>query len=263
MPRSIASGLRGSLAASLSIAVGACSSPDPVTKTEPAHGGAHDTTSAAPSFVNRVWKVERSTGIQPGAFYVFLSDSTLLIASAQGTPALGRWTYAGDTLTLIEEGIAHRATVTKLTSEELSIVLAGRGDSLAITFVPVTGAEATSAMPTTPPSLVATVWKLEDVGGTKVLDDTKPTLTFPEAGKIAGHGSCNRFFGTVEITGTMLKIGPVGATRMACLNESIMQQETTYLRALEKADRYKVEGKTLWVYSASLAKPLRFTREAP
>jgi hypothetical protein len=51
------------------------------------------------------------------------------------TPALGRWEYAGDTLTLIEEGIPHRATVQRLLPDTFAIAFRGRGAPLDITFV--------------------------------------------------------------------------------------------------------------------------------
>jgi hypothetical protein len=50
--------------------------------------------------------------------------------------------------------------------------------------------------------------------------------TTGERGRVAGKGSCNRFIGTVEITGTSLALRPLGTTRMACA-ESVMTQEAT------------------------------------
>ncbi len=94
---------------------------------------------SAPSFVNKVWKVSRSSGVEVGALYVFLSDGTLLIASSHGTPSLGRWAFVSDTLTLVEEGIPHRANVLRLGSGELSIRFADHGAPLDITFTPATG----------------------------------------------------------------------------------------------------------------------------
>ncbi len=89
-----------------------------------------------PGFVNRVWKVSQSSGVEPGTYYVFLSDSTLLITSAHGTPALGRWRQAGDTLSLVEEGIPHMGTVVRLEANEFAIRLAEGGTPLDITFIP-------------------------------------------------------------------------------------------------------------------------------
>ena len=40
-----------------------------------------------------------------------------------------------------------------------------------------------------------------------------------------------------------------------------MDQETKYLRALEGAERFAIEGTTLTVYSQGLDKPLRFVKK--
>lgn len=119
-------GARGSITAVLLLA--ACSRPAP-----PAEAARADST---PGFANRVWMVGEKSAGDPGAFYVFLSDGTLLITSRHGTPSLGRWRYAGDTLTLVEEGIAHPAAVLRQETEELAIRFSGPGEPFEITFVP-------------------------------------------------------------------------------------------------------------------------------
>ena len=88
-----------------------------------------DTT---PALANKVWRV--ASGSDTGAYYVFLSDGTLLIASNHGTPSLGRWSQAGDTVTLVEEGIAHPAAVLEQSDEALAIRLSGRGEPLDLHF---------------------------------------------------------------------------------------------------------------------------------
>ena len=92
-----------------------------------------------PDFANRVWKVAKGSAGDPGTYYVFLSDGSMLIASAHGTPALGSWHYSGEVLTLVEEGLPHQATVLQATPDTLAIRMAGPGQPVAITFVPGTG----------------------------------------------------------------------------------------------------------------------------
>ena len=65
-----------------------------------------------------------------------------------------------------------------------------------------------------------------------MIADSRATLAFPEAGKVAGNGSCNRFTGAAEINGSAIKLGPLASTRMACMSEA-STQETGYLKALE------------------------------
>jgi putative lipoprotein len=113
-----------------------------------------------------------------------------------------------------------------------------------------------------PPPLPGSAWRLDELGGADVLAGTSPTLEFSEAGKVAGHGSCNRFFGTVEISGDSLRFGPLGSTRMACA-EAVLRQEGRYLKALEGAERFGIDGAELLIHSKGLAKPLRFVRKGP
>jgi heat shock protein HslJ len=116
---------------------------------------------------------------------------------------------------------------------------------------------------TPPPSLWGSEWRLQDLGGQVVLDQAIATLAFPQAGQTEGQGSCNRFFGSVEIEKDRIRFGPLGATKMACPGGA-SQQESRYLGALQKAQRYEVRGdNTLLIHTEGMDRPLRFTRTAP
>ncbi len=109
-------------------------------------------------------------------------------------------------------------------------------------------------------SLTGSEWLLEDVGGSGVMDNVQATLAFPEAEKVSGNGSCNRFFGPVKIEGNLITLGPLGSTRMAC-PEAVMNQETKYLNALQAAERFEWQDPYLLLHCKGLEKPLRFTRK--
>jgi putative lipoprotein len=113
----------------------------------------------------------------------------------------------------------------------------------------------------TPPELAGT-WLLEDLAGAGVIDDARATLEFREPGRVSGRGSCNQFSGPVTITGSGVSFGPLVSTMVACA-EALMNQETKYLKALQSAERYSLEGPYLLIYSKGLAKPLRLTHEKP
>ena len=110
-----------------------------------------------------------------------------------------------------------------------------------------------------PFNLTGTEWLLEDLGGAGVIDNIQATLTFPEAGKTAGNGSCNRYFGPAEISGSAIKLGPLGSTRMFC-PEAVMNQEKKYLDALQAAERFEWKEPYLLIYCKGFEKPLRFTK---
>ena len=111
------------------------------------------------------------------------------------------------------------------------------------------------------PDLIGSEWLLEDLCGHGVVGDVQPTIAFPKAGKVAGHGGCNRYFGAVRISGDRIEVEHVGSTRMACL-PPILDQEHRFLGVLQKAKRLEIDGETLLIHSAGCAKPLKFTRVA-
>lgn len=111
-------------------------------------------------------------------------------------------------------------------------------------------------------SLVGTEWVLRDLAGTPALEKPEATLGFPEAGHAAGSGSCNGFAGSVTISGSSIKFGPLTSTRMACMANGIGDQESRYLQALGAATRYELHGEKLLIYFEGSDKPLVFSRAA-
>ena len=110
-----------------------------------------------------------------------------------------------------------------------------------------------------PQYLVGSEWELRDLGGTPVLEDRRPTLSFADPGRITGNGSCNRYGGGADLGDGTIKVGPLAVTKMACTAE-IDAQERAYLAALQNAARLELVGGELVVHSDSLEKPLRFRR---
>jgi len=109
------------------------------------------------------------------------------------------------------------------------------------------------------PDLAGTEWVLRKLCGRDVLDGVRSTIGFPEAGKVAGNGGCNRYFGPVRIAGDRIEIGHLASTRMAC-PPAVLEQEGRLLNALRKAERLSVEGRMLVIHSAGFARPLEFAR---
>jgi hypothetical protein len=106
--------------------------------TPPAKRAQHDSTaptSDSLAFENRVWKVARSATVEAGQLYVFLSDGTLLIASAHGTPALGSWRLSPGGMTMVEEGIPYKVTILRSSADSLAIRMANPGEPVTIELV--------------------------------------------------------------------------------------------------------------------------------
>ncbi|MBX3610083.1 MAG: META domain-containing protein [Hydrogenophaga sp.] len=107
------------------------------------------------------------------------------------------------------------------------------------------------------PDVVGTEWRLQDLHGVKVVDGVQATLAFPEAGRVAGFGSCNRFFGTYTQVGHRMAFGQLGMTRMACPGP-IGEQETRYLAALQQVKGLRLERNELLLEVEGQIWPLRF-----
>jgi hypothetical protein len=91
--------------------------------------------AAVPDFANRIWKVADGSAGDPGTYYVFLSDGSMLVTSPHGKPAIGSWHLSGEMLTLTEEGLPHPAAVFRQTADTFGIRIAGPGAPVQITFV--------------------------------------------------------------------------------------------------------------------------------
>ncbi len=94
------------------------------------------------------------------------------------------------------------------------------------------------------PSLFETHWKLTHLNKKAV---TSEASIFIEESRerFTGSGGCNRIFGVLEIGEKAVQFSGAGSTRMACLEDGVMQREAEFLDALQKATSYKLKGSTL------------------
>lgn len=137
---------------------------------------------------------------------------------------------------------------------------------LAIAFVAgvlVSGCETVSSKPKKEISpaadLIGTSWLATNIVGKGMAESAKSTLDFVEAGRVAGRGGCNRFFGAVTIDGQSIEFGKIGSTMMAC-PPPMMEQEKRYLEALGEAKRFEVKDEMLLVYGTGLDPLIQFTQ---
>ncbi len=103
------------------LALGACSEPPAPAKV---------------SFIDQVWRVSESSTVARGMLYVFLSDGTLVLASANSKPAFGSWKSAGAGLTIIEEGQPYKAEILKLSRDEFHLRIHNPGPPVELSLVP-------------------------------------------------------------------------------------------------------------------------------
>jgi heat shock protein HslJ len=115
-----------------------------------------------------------------------------------------------------------------------------------------------------PPGLVGPTWQLLAYNNGRnavqsVMSGTQPTATFGADGQITGSGGCNTFSGPYRSTSTLLSIGPLAATQMAC-DQPIMDQEMAYLAALQRTSTYRFDAGRLVLSGDGGATQAEFTR---
>ena len=101
----------------------------------------------------------------------------------------------------------------------------------------------------TPPNFEGTSWKLDTYLSSidhlvSPMSTTKLTLEFKD-GRISGSSGCNSFFAKYTVEDKSMSFGLIGATKMYCSNQGVMEQEQTYFMRLESVKSYKIEGNKL------------------
>jgi heat shock protein HslJ len=143
--------------------------------------------------------------------------------------------------------------------------LLGLGACAAVRVPPDTRVGAPS--PAAASALMGSEWRLLDLHGRPALDGVSATLAFPknlpQEGRLHGHGSCNRFSGSVSVdTNHHMQIGQIASTRMACPGP-VGEQENRYLAALQQVHHFDIQGPQLLLYVQGQNLPLRFERTGP
>jgi uncharacterized membrane protein len=88
-------------------------------------------------FVDRVWTVVESPG-GPGDLYVFLSDGTFVKAAKEAVPTVGKWSWDGKQLTVIESALPYTADIDSLTGTYLKLTIHFMNKSYVVGLVPAT-----------------------------------------------------------------------------------------------------------------------------
>ena len=110
---------------------------------------------------------------------------------------------------------------------------------LILTLLAITSCANSTEVNMTEFELTDTEWWAEDIDGKGVIDTSHPTLHFLEVGRVAGDTGCNRYNGSVEISGASISFGPMAGTRKACA-PSLMDQEMKFYQAIAKVVSWEV-----------------------
>ena len=95
------------------------------------------------------------------------------------------------------------------------------------------------AAPSSP--IIGPAWRLERIDGEATLPTPEANLTLTPDGRALGSASCNRFTGSYRLAEGRLSIGQIASTRRLC-PPPIQAQEDRFLRRLDAAERYRLDG---------------------
>lgn len=97
--------------------------------------------------------------------------------------------------------------------------------------------------------LSGTSWVITHVGNLELVESPPATIRFT-AGQLSGATGCNRFTGSYALNTTVLTLGQLATTRMACA-EPMMTQENLLLAALKGHFGIALEGDVMTITSPS------------
>jgi len=110
-------------------------------------------------------------------------------------------------------------------------------------------------------TLGGVTWRLEDLAGHGVIDNSHVTIEFLPDGKVTGSGGCNRYSGSATLKGPQITFTPLASTMMACSPE-LMDQEMRFFAALGKASTVSFDKTgALLIQVNGEPKPLLFRKE--
>ena len=104
-------------------------------------------------------------------------------------------------------------------------------------------------------ALTGTPWRIVEVTGKRAPADAR--ITF-ERGNISGAAGCNRFFGTLAVNATDLRIGPLASTKMYCAGR--MDAELAVMAALARVKTASRTGEVVELRDEGGAPVLRLSR---
>ena len=98
--------------------------------------------------------------------------------------------------------------------------------------------------------LTGKVWALTELKGMPPVAGAGISAQFNSDGNVSGSAGCNRYSGTYTVSGNSITISSSMATTMMMCDESVMEQESAYLKALAEAKTYAVKGDQLTLTDA-------------
>lgn len=87
--------------------------------------------------------------------------------------------------------------------------------------------------------LVGDEWSAVLIDGIPVVSAPQPRLRWLDENRVSGSGGCNQFVGRSQLAFDRIALGPLAATRMACV-AAPQGQEDKFFKALELTRRIRL-----------------------
>lgn len=99
-------------------------------------------------------------------------------------------------------------------------------------------------------SLAGTSWNVMNINNGReaivgIVSGSTVTMVFDADGRVSGSTGCNQFTASYSIDGDALRFSPAAATRRACADPAVDEQEQAFLRAFESVATMRFEGARL------------------
>jgi len=96
-------------------------------------------------------------------------------------------------------------------------------------------------------SLAGTSWSVVNINNGRqavvgMVSGSTVTMAFDTAGRVSGTTGCNQYTAAYRAEGDTLRLSSVAATRMACADPAVDEQEQAFLRALKSVATLGFEG---------------------
>ena len=103
-------------------------------------------------------------------------------------------------------------------------------------------------------------WVVEDINRGGNVAGSRGTLNFAPDGSVSGKSFCNSYRGTYTLTGETLSISPGISTLMACVPESLMNQEKLFTTLLAAVRRFEMTSDGALILHAGDGRTIRARR---
>lgn len=158
--------------------------------------------------------------------------------------------------------------ITRQADEFMDALLGARTYRIEGGKLQLLSADGTARATLTPQSqaLAGTGWRVTGINNGRgavvsLAAGSTVTMAFAADGRAAGSAGCNRYTAGYESAGSRLRFTAPASTRRMCADETVMQQERNFLKALESVATVRIEADRLEMRDAGGSLMVSASRE--